>query len=578
MRWPSWLVTGSTLLLLANGLWAENVEPLHRQARLRRPLALVMSGDYLLAANRSGSVSVLDVRRLSTLGEYRVGERLSALVALDDAEDDEGRLLALDERAHALLVLTRDQETITLRHRIPVSPYPVSLSLIDSGERAIVAGLWSRRLDLVRLPDEGSPRVADSLQLPFAPRQQVVLPGDEKLLVADASGGRVALVDVPAFELERVLELPAHNIRGMTLSEDGRRVLLTHQSVDRAAKTNRDDIIWGVLMANRLTSLRMDSLLDETRDPLRGARQMDLGDFFATSGDPQQVVVTNREVVVALGGVGKIGIGRERWPRLDTVQVGRRPTAIATDDDGRVYVANTFSDSVTVVDSRARKPLGEIALGPMAELSDEDKGELLFYDATVSLRGWMSCNTCHSDGHANGQVTDTLGDGSYGTPKRVPSLLGVGRTAPYAWNGMMPTLEAQIAKSQRTTLRGRELSAGEIAALASYLRTLEPPELPPDGDAEGLGRGEVVFREAGCHGCHKAPTYTSKFSRDVGLKDEAGNRRFNPPSLRGVRHRSSFLHDGRAKSLRDVFAVYGHPGLELSARQIDDLLVYLSSI
>ena len=45
----------------------------------------------------------------------------------------------------------------------------------------------------------------------------------------------------------------------------------------------------------------------------------------------------------------------------------------------------------------------------------------------------------------------------------------------------------------------------------------------------------------------------------MGLKDEVGHHEFNPPSLRGVSNRDSFLHDGRAGSLEDVFVKEKHP-------------------
>src|SRR2546429_167098 len=87
---------------------------------------------------------------------------------------------------------------------------------------------------------------------------------------------------------------------------------------------------------------------------------------------------------------------------------------------------------------RARR----IPLGPQPELSLAERGELLFYDARLSHDGWFSCHSCHTDGHSNGLLNDNLGDGSFGAPKRVLSLLGVRDTGPWAWNGTMPDLEA----------------------------------------------------------------------------------------------------------------------------------------
>jgi len=44
----------------------------------------------------------------------------------------------------------------------------------------------------------------------------------------------------------------------------------------------------------------------------------------------------------------------------------------------------------------------------------------------------------------------------------------------------------------------------------------------------------------------------------IGLIDETGNTRFNPPSLRGVHQRGRLLHDGRAESLRALFEDHQH--------------------
>ena len=58
-----------------------------------------------------------------------------------------------------------------------------------------------------------------------------------------------------------------------------------------------------------------------------------------------------------------------------------------------------------------------------------------------------------------------------------------------------------------------------------------------------------------------------------------GNREFNPPSLRGVSSRDSFLHDGRARSLEEVFQKEKHPrGLTLSPQEVTELVAFLKSL
>ena len=100
--------------------------------------------------------------------------------------------------------------------------------------------------------------------------------------------------------------------------------------------------------------------------------------------------------------------------------------------------------------------LATISLGPRPEPTAADRGERLFYSAKLSHDGWMSCHSCHTDGHTNSLLSDTLGDGSYGAPKRVPSLLGVAATGPWTWTGSIARLEDQVRKSIATTMHGTE--------------------------------------------------------------------------------------------------------------------------
>jgi cytochrome c peroxidase len=245
-------------------------------------------------------------------------------------------------------------------------------------------------------------------------------------------------------------------------------------------------------------------------------------------------------------------------------------------------VANTLADSVSVVDLVAEKVQAEVRLGPLPRLGAAGRGELLFYDARLSHDGWLSCHSCHTDGHTNGLVADNLTDGSLGTPKRVLSLLGVGDTGRWAWNGKMPDLESQVRKSVESTMQGAQPSAEQVKDLAAYLRSLPPPPpLTPAGraDAEAVRRGREVFDRHSCGSCHAPPTYTSDGAYNVGLSDEAGNTHFNPPSLRGVSQGGPYFHDNRAATLEEVFTRRRHQLRgEMSKRELADLLAFLRSL
>jgi YVTN family beta-propeller protein len=335
------------------------------------------------------------------------------------------------------------------------------------------------------------------------------------------------------------------------------------------------------LLSNDLRTVRIVDLLDPAADLLQDGRLAPLGNVGRGAADPAGITVVGDEVVIALAGVGEVAVGRGvRFARL---MVGGRPTAVVPSPDGRrVFITNSLADSISVFDVPTRTVVNEITLGPQPPLSDSDRGEILFYDGRLSHDGWLSCHSCHTDGHTNGRLSDTLGDGSFGAPKRVLSLLGVKDTGPWAWNGEISDLESQVKKSVHSTMHGPKVSdkseRERVKAISAFLRTLAAPP-PSRSDEAAVRRGKEVFARHDCASCHAPPTYTTPKSYDVGLRDEVGNTRFNPPSLRGVAHGGPFFHDGRAATLREVFTKHGHQlKAELKNDELDDLLAFLSSL
>jgi cytochrome c peroxidase len=237
---------------------------------------------------------------------------------------------------------------------------------------------------------------------------------------------------------------------------------------------------------------------------------------------------------------------------------------------------------VTVVDVTRKEKEAEIALGRQPELSRSERGEMLFFDAKLSHEGWLSCNSCHVDGHTNGMLNDNLSDGSFGTPKRVLSLLGVKDTPPWAWNGSLTELKDQVRNSLEITMRGAKPTDEQVQDLEAYLLTLSPPPpLQPQtaSTKESVRSGKEVFNQQGCANCHAPPAYTTAKTYDVGIQDEAGHKLFNPPSLRGVGQAGPYFHDNRASTLEDVLTVQRHQlKKELTKEELADFLSFLRSL
>jgi cytochrome c peroxidase len=544
---------------------------------------------WLFVANRdTGSISVVDTRALKSIGEVPVGRKLADLAITPDAK----HLVAVDEAAGECIVLSRNGPDAKVVRRIPVGFTPVSVCLLGDGGGCSVACLWPRRLALLDLAltkvgprAEGNSRALRTVDLPFAPRKQLAVPRSARVIVTDSFGGQLAVVDTRSGTMESARSVPGHNIRGLAWSHQARGLLMAHQVLHDLAQSTNDDVHWGNLMTNNVRSLAAKRVLTPAADLLAGSDLRYLGDVGQGAGDPAGLAVsTTGTVVVSLGGTNEVIYGRADEPEWQRVAVGRRPTAVVTSSDGsQAFVANTFGDSVSVLDLKAGKVRVEIPLGRRAERSTAQRGEELFYDARLSHDGWFSCHSCHTDGHTNGRLNDNLSDGSLGTPKRVLSLLGVKDTAPFAWNGAMPDLQTQIRQSVQSTMQGTKPAEETVRRLSAYLRTLTaPPGLDRARstlDNTAVKRGRRVFERQGCAVCHAPPTYTSPRTYNVGLKDEAGKTAFNPPSLRGVSQAGPYFHDSRARTLADVFRRYRHElKKDLSKPELADLLSFLRSL
>ncbi|WP_437910001.1 di-heme oxidoredictase family protein [Sorangium sp. So ce327] len=132
---------------------------------------------------------------------------------------------------------------------------------------------------------------------------------------------------------------------------------------------------------------------------------------------------------------------------------------------------------------------------------------------------------------------------------------------------------------------GEDVVLDTVNAVADYMRLLEIPRRAP-ADA----RGQELFAEADCAACHvpslrtradypiaqladiDAPVYTDFLLHDLGpdladgLADEsASSVAWRTAPLIGVRHSTSYLHDGRARTIEQAILLHDGPGSEAAA-------------
>jgi YVTN family beta-propeller protein len=524
---------------------------------------------------------VVDTSARSVAEEIDAGGRLTDLALLNDRH-----LLALDNENHQLVWLTGRGVDWSLESRLDIPPYPIRMAVDHQADRCFISSLWSQAITVVALQDKDGSRdihVAKTLAVSFEPQEMCLTPDGARLIVASSFENSLAIVDTDRMENIGVKQVPGHNIRGLAISSNGQRVLMAQQELNSLGRSTRDDVHWGNMVSNLIASFPLEDVVGPEADILQRREVVFLGEPGNAAGDPGPIEIgPTGSLAVVLSGVNELAIGRDDSHNFERIPVGRRPSAVVVSPDGQIFVADTFSDTISVLDSTNAKQTNRITLGPQPKLSSAELGEMLFFDARLSHDGWMSCHSCHTDGHSNGQLNDNLSDGSFDAPKRVLSLLGVAQTGPWAWNGKVATLEEQVTNSIEKTMQGASPPADDVVGLVAYLQTLALPPLSEpaaNGSANRLRRVAALFNALDCQRCHQRPTYTSPRACDVGLADSVGNTQFNPPSLRAVGRRSRLFHDGQTASLTDVLKKHRHQlDRDLSAAELSALLQFLRSL
>lgn len=573
------------LVLLATGLGpaASSGVRADPPAGARVPIALAWGADgRLLVALREGrGVAAVEPGTWAVAGAWPLGIRPASLAVAEG-----GALLVGGMDGEVLIV----DDGGVVRRRLEPGRGPTRVAALGGG-RAAAASAWD---DAVRVVEVATGRVEAEHPLPFEPGALLALP-DGRLLVADAFRGRLAVLRPGEVGSERVWTLDGVNLRGPTFSRGTGEVLLVQMAAQGGGPLTRTNLDWGLVLSSKLVAFRL-ALLDgpggrlETRrltldgsahgaaDPVALAVSPDETRIYVASRGAHQVLLADR----TLGGPS----GPYHRPlgdstRIEAREVGRGPSDVAIDPTGRwVVTADALSDTLTVLDAGSLAIVATVALGPPdAERPAALRGEALFLDGRAAMDRWITCASCHPEGHTQGLNFDTLGDGSYGAPKNTPGLLGAADTAPYAWTGRFPELEDQLEQSLRTSLHGPSPTPEQVADLAAYVRSLPapPPRRPADDPA--ARRGAEVFRARRCDACHAPPTYTSRPLRDPWPESTTEGVRFSPPSLRGVARTAPYFHDGRAATLDAALDLH-HPGSDApwGPGERDDLRAFLESL
>ncbi len=400
-----------------------------------RPSAIVFDRDHnqLLVSDAShGRVILVHLHRPTEPTEFTIGDSLVDLAKLAD-----DRLIAIDRKLRQLICFRiegQDTDAARISEREGLDLDPARMALSDAGAIVCVTSRWSRAVQLVHLSEASRSKTTPPLDVGFECHEILPLP-DQRFLVADAFGGKLAVIDAGKQRVEAKQTIHGHNIRGLAVTEDGSGILISHQILSRVVRSDFDDIHWGSLMQNVVSRVPIAMLTRSPAEFRKSVQCVPLGDTGRGFADPTGIVALADGFAVLSGGARQLSIFKN-GERTSLFDVGRRPTRLLRLSEDRLAVVNEHDGTLSVVSTTggAKPDTVRLSTNPSPPVST---GEAAFYDASLSHDSWMTCNSCHVDAHTPGLLADTFGDRSFGAAKLIPSLFArrqLGPTAGWATN------------------------------------------------------------------------------------------------------------------------------------------------
>ena len=168
------------------------------------------------------------------------------------------------------------------------------------------------------------------------------------------------------------------------------------------------------------------------------------------------------------------------------IPVGRAPKGLALSPDGkRLYVANRMDDSISVVDTAARRVTSTISLAPQRTTSlPSGAASACSTPRDLASRATSDAPTATWKPPWTGLSWDLEPDG-FGVDIVDNRLLeDVAETAPYKWNGGNPDLETECGpRTEKFFYRAQSYSPAELADLVSFIKSI--PSRPNRHRSEG---------------------------------------------------------------------------------------------
>lgn len=576
----------------------------------RSPCALTLSpdGTTLYIAEHTGQrIVVWDVGKRCVKKSFGLHQRPNGLALTGDGAtllvtvgEARGQLLLLDAQSGQI------RATVATGHT-PMAPVitgndklaylccrfdgTVEVYDLHSADRRARAKVGREPVGLGLSPDQATLFVAH--HLPTQPSDAGTVSAEVRLMSLEK--GDLKLSD------QTVIPLPngSTGVRGLCFSPDGRYGYVTHILARYQLPTTQVDRGWMntnalsvIDMAQRkwLNTVLLDNVDRGAANPWAVACTENGEGLVVTHAGTQELSLIDRAALhQKLDQAEQPESVRDnlafihplrRFVRLS----GNGPRALVTRGH-RAYVAEYFTDSLSVVDLDKASLLETHPLGEQVTRTPERQGELFFNDASLCFQQWQSCATCHPDARTDGLNWDLLNDGM-GNPKNTRNMLRSHETPPAMVTGIRPDAETAVRAGIRHiqfVVRPEE----DAQTLDAYLRSLEAVPSPHrvSGQlSDAARRGQPLFNTAGCIRCHHGPNHTDMKTHRVGSgRGREVDLAFDTPALVEVWRTAPYLYDGHARTIEEMLREHNPNDQHgktstLTESQLADLAAYVLSL
>jgi YVTN family beta-propeller protein len=358
-----------------------------------------------------------------------------------------------------------DAKTFRSLAVIPTDPRPSALAINGDGNTLYISHLLSSHIswvDVTELVKIAAPRNSPSRPISMG----------KAMAVENQVTPRISL------ELQRIDIWPDSNlVQSLVVSPSGNKAFIPHSRSNNSSRIlTFDTTIFPVVSAIDLETnqhLYQDNLALGTLDQPGVGLPFDA----AVTADEAQLWIVNS----ASNDLTVIDLATKQ--KAAHIEVEDNPRGIEFSPDGRkAYVNNTLAGTVSIVDTSSYEVIGSIKVTEIPFPPLLLTGKRLFYsshDSSLALNQWISCNSCHFEGEHDGRTWFF----NFAGPRNTIGLLGMIQTYPLRWSAEWDE-SADSEFAIRKENFGHGLVKGEMNCSLLPVDCVSPP--PNQGRSEEL--------------------------------------------------------------------------------------------